>query len=91
MVNSRLTQRSSRSSEDKNAAIAVVQRAFTTFQHIALKERAGKLQKWFDLMHEHLETLAKILMYENGQPIVGARQEIKYAAGFFDWFRGKAE
>lgn len=42
-------------------------------------------------MIEHRETLAKILMYENGRPIAGARQEITYAAGFFDWFRGEAE
>ena len=42
-------------------------------------------------MIEHQETLAQILMYENGRPIAGARQEIGYAAGFFDWFRGEAE
>ena len=86
----RLTQGSCRSSEDTNAAIVVAQRAFNTFQHTAPKERARILQKWFDLMIEHQETLAKILMYENGRPIAGARQEIKYAAGFFDWFRGEA-
>ena len=81
----------SRSSEDTNAAIAVAQRAFSTFQHTTPKERARILEKWYDLMIEHLETLAKILMYENGRPIAGARQEIQYAAGFFDWFRGEAE
>lgn len=74
-----------------NDAIEVAQRAFGTFQHTAPKERARILQKWSDLMIEHLETLAKILMYENGRPIAGARQEIKYAAGLFDWFRGEAE
>lgn len=86
-----LTSRSSRSSEDTNAAIAVAQRAFGTFRHTTPKQRARILQKWFDLMIEHLETLSKILMYENGRPIAGARQEIQYAAGFFDWFRGEAE
>lgn len=30
-------------------------------------------------------------MYENGRPISGARQEISYAASFFDWFAGEAE
>lgn len=42
-------------------------------------------------MIENQKTLAKILMYENGRPIAGALQEIRYAAGFFDWFRGEAE
>ena len=42
-------------------------------------------------MQTHRETLSKILMYENGRPISGARQEISYAASFFDWFAGEAE
>ena len=91
MEGPRLTQSSTRSSEDTNAAIAVAQRAFSTFQHTTPKDRAKILQKWSDLIIEHIETLAMILMYENGRPIAGARQEIKYAAGFFDWFRGEAE
>ena len=87
----RLTLRLSRSSEDTNAAIAVAQKAFRNFQHTAPKDRAKVLQKWSDLMAEHQETLAKILMYENGRPIAGARQEIIYAASFLDWFSGEAE
>lgn len=42
-------------------------------------------------MKQNAETLAIILMHENGRPISGARQEITYASGFFDWFRGEAE
>lgn len=41
-------------------------------------------------MRDHEESLAKILMLENGRPIAGARQEIKYAASFLDWFAGEA-
>ena len=66
-------------------------RFFQSFQHTAPKERAKILRKWFDLMIEYLESLARILMYENGRPIQGARQEIRYAASFFDWFAGEAE
>ncbi|KAM0795504.1 succinate-semialdehyde dehydrogenase-like protein [Usnea florida] len=79
------------SSEDTNAAIAVAQKAFRNFQHTTPKDRAKVLQNWSDLMFKHQETLAKILMYENGRPIAGARQEISYAAGFLDWFGGEAE
>ncbi|KAL8687038.1 MAG: hypothetical protein Q9224_005269, partial [Gallowayella concinna] len=79
------------STEDVNDAIAVAQRTFDTFQHTSPKARASILQRWFELMKEHQETLAKILMYENGRPISGARQEITYAASFIDWFRGEAE
>ena len=42
-------------------------------------------------MQQHAETLAQIIMYENGRPISGARSEIAYAASFFDWFRGEAQ
>ena len=77
--------------EDVQNAIGVSQRSFQSFQHTAPKERAKILRKWFDLMIEHQESLAKILMYENGRPIQGARQEITYAASFFAWFAGEAE
>ena len=87
----RLTESLSKSSDETNAAIAVAQRAFSTYQHTSPKERAKILQRWFDLMIEHQETLSNILMVENGRPIAGARQEIKYVAGFFDWFGGEAE
>ena len=77
--------------EDVNNAIEVAQRSFQSFQHTAPKARAKILRNWFNLMVEHQESLAKILMYENGRPIQGARQEIAYAASFFDWFAGEAE
>ena len=77
--------------EDVDDAISVAQKSFETFRNTAPKERAKILRKWFDLMTEHKESLARILMYENGRPIVGARQEITYAASFFDWFAGEAE
>lgn len=86
-----INKRSCRSTEDVNDAIAAAQRTFGTFRHTSPKARSAILQKWFELMKEHQETLAKILMYENGRPISGARQEIVYAAGFLDWFRGEAE
>lgn len=80
-----------RSTAETNKAIEAAQRSFNRFQHTSPKERAKILRKWFSLMNEHKESLAKILMYENGRPIAAARQEITYAASFFDWFAGEAE
>lgn len=65
--------------------------SFSTFRYTSPKARARILRKWCDLMNEHQDSLARILMYENGRPISGARQEITYAASFFDWFAGEAE
>lgn len=34
--------------------------------------------------------LATILTFENGRPVEAAKQEIRYAASFFEWFAGEA-
>ena len=80
-----------RGKSEVDKAVAAAATAFQSFQYTHPKERAKILHRWFDLMKQHSETLAQILMYENGRPISGARQEITYASGFFDWFRGEAE
>lgn len=71
--------------------LAVTQQAFSILQHTIPKDLAKLLEKWSDLIVEHQETLAELIMQVNGRPIAGARQEIKYAAGFFDCFRGEAD
>ena len=80
-----------RDASDVDKAVQAAQNSFQTFQHTSPKERASLLRTWFQLMIEHQESLAKILMYENGRPISGARQEISYAGSFFNWFAGEAE
>ena len=37
-----------------------------------MKERSGILRRWFDLMMENQEDLAKLMTLEQGKPLAGA-------------------
>ena len=50
------------------------------------KERAGILRKWFNLMMENQEDLARIMTAEQGKPLAESRGEIAYGASFIEFF-----
>ena len=53
------------------------------------KERANILRRWFDLMMENSEDLAKILTAEQEKPLAEANGEIAYGASFIEFLRKK--
>ncbi|MDE0095109.1 MAG: NADP-dependent succinate-semialdehyde dehydrogenase [Gammaproteobacteria bacterium] len=55
------------------------------------KERAAVLRRWFDLMMENQEDLARLMTLEQGKPLGEARGEIAYAASFLEWFAEQAK
>ena len=55
------------------------------------KERATILRRWFDLMMENLEDLAKILTAEQGKPLSESKGEIAYGASFIEFFAEEAK
>jgi len=55
------------------------------------KERAAVLRKWFDLMIEHQDDLARILTAEQGKPLAEAKGEIAYGASFVEFFAEEAK
>ncbi|MGD9864909.1 MAG: NAD-dependent succinate-semialdehyde dehydrogenase [Pseudodonghicola sp.] len=55
------------------------------------KERAAVLRKWFDLMIENADDLAKILTAEQGKPFAEAKGEIVYGASFVEFFGEEAK
>lgn len=48
------------------------------------------LHKWYQLMMDNQEDIAKIITWENGKPMTDAKGEVAYAAGFFEWFSEEA-
>ena len=48
------------------------------------------LRKWYQLMTDHSEDLARIITWENGKPLADAKGEVGYAASFFEWFSEEA-
>ena len=49
------------------------------------------LRRWFDLLMEHQEDLARIMTAEQGKPLAEARGEVAYGASFVEWFAEEAK
>src|SRR5713226_2437310 len=77
-------------SETKQA-IDAANRAFATWSKRTAKERATVLRRWFDLMMENQEDLARLMTLEQGKPLAESRGEVAYAAGFLEWFGEEAK
>lgn len=72
-------------------AIAAAQRAFPAWSKKTAKERAAILRRWFELLIEHQEDLARLMTFEQGKPLTEARGEVAYGASFFEWFAEEAK
>ncbi|KAG8442319.1 hypothetical protein GDO86_011206 [Hymenochirus boettgeri] len=71
-------------------AVTAASEAFKAWKEVTSKERSALLRKWYDLMIQNKEDLAKIITAENGKPMKEALGEILYAAGFLEWFSEEA-
>ncbi len=67
-------------------AIEAAQAAMLTWRKRSVKDRAGILRKWFNLMMDAQEDLAQILTAEQGKPLAESRAEIAYGANYIEWF-----
>ncbi|WPP46899.1 NADP-dependent succinate-semialdehyde dehydrogenase [Pseudomonas sp. AN-1] len=72
-------------------AIEAADRALPAWRALTAKERAGKLRRWYELMLENQEDLARLMTLEQGKPLAEARGEILYAASFLEWFAEEAK
>lgn len=72
-------------------AVAAAERALIGWRKVLPKERARILRKLYDLMIENIDDLAVILTAEQGKPLVEAKGELLYAAGFIEWFSEEAK
>ena len=72
--------------DETRAAIEGANGAYPAWRAKTAKERATILRKWFDLMMENQEDLAKMMTAEQGKPMKESMGEIVYAASFIEWF-----
>ncbi|MDD2610222.1 MAG: NAD-dependent succinate-semialdehyde dehydrogenase [Giesbergeria sp.] len=71
-------------------AIESADTAFRQWRHTTAKHRAEIIRRWYELMVEHKEDLAKIITLEEGKPLAEARGEMDYASSFVRWFGEEA-
>ncbi|WP_332743338.1 NAD-dependent succinate-semialdehyde dehydrogenase [Hydrogenophaga sp.] len=67
-------------------AIQAAARAFPAWAARSAKERAALLRRWYELMMEAQDDLARIMTIEQGKPLSEARGETAYGASFIEWF-----
>jgi len=75
---------------ETDKAIAAAEEARGEWAARVAKDRTTVLRKWFDLMMENQEDLAKILTAEQGKPLPESLGEIGYGASFIEWFADEA-
>lgn len=76
--------------EDTELAIKAAADAWPAFRKTTARERSRMLRKWYQLMVDNAEDLAKLITWENGKPMADAKGEVTYAANFFEWFSEEA-
>ncbi|RAL62196.1 hypothetical protein DID88_002680 [Monilinia fructigena] len=76
--------------DDTKKAIDAAAAAFPSFKTTTGRERAKLLRKWYDLMIENSEDIARLITWENGKPFADAKGETTYAANFLEWFSEEA-
>jgi succinate-semialdehyde dehydrogenase/glutarate-semialdehyde dehydrogenase len=67
-------------------AIVAAERALPAWRALTAKERSAKLRRWYELIIEHQDDLARLMTSEQGKPLAEAKGEIVYAASFIEWF-----
>lgn len=72
-------------------AIEAADKALPAWRALTAKERANKLRRWYELMLENQDDLARLMTIEQGKPLTESKGEIVYAAAFFEWFAEEAK
>jgi succinate-semialdehyde dehydrogenase/glutarate-semialdehyde dehydrogenase len=75
---------------DAQAALKAAEAAWPAWRNKTAKERGAILMKWFHLLHQHADDLARIMTAEQGKPLAEAKGEVGYGASFIEWFAEEA-
>lgn len=65
--------------------------AFSTWKATTAFERSTILRKWRDAILKDEDAIARLMTQEMGKPITESRGEVKYAAGFVEWYAEEAK
>ncbi|KAL4245999.1 Succinate-semialdehyde dehydrogenase [Abortiporus biennis] len=71
-------------------AIEAASKAFKTWGKTTAKHRHDILMKFYHLMKQHEDDLARIITLENGKPFAEAKGEVAYSASFLEWYAEEA-
>lgn len=73
------------------SAVDAAETAYPAWSGALPQERSRLLRRWFELMVENREDLARIMVAEQGKPVSEASGEIDYAASFVEFYAEEAK
>ncbi|WP_406828442.1 NAD-dependent succinate-semialdehyde dehydrogenase [Microbulbifer sp. ARAS458-1] len=74
------------SAADAERAVGAAHDAFPEWSRKTAAERAAVLKRWYQLIAENREDLARLLTLEQGKPLAEAMGEIDYGASYIEWY-----
>jgi aspartate-semialdehyde dehydrogenase len=75
---------------DAARAVDAAQAAFPAWSAALPQDRGQALRRWFELVRDNREDLARLMTAEQGKPLSEARGEIDYAASFLEFYAEEA-
>lgn len=76
---------------DLDAALDAADRGFQTWRRTPAHDRAKLMRKAAEILRQRAETVATLMVRENGKPLAQARLETLAGADIIDWFAGEAQ
>ena len=76
---------------DVRLAIDAADRAWHTYKKLTAHERASLMKKWFALIMENKEGIARLMTMECGKVLQESLGEAEYGASFIEWFAEEAK
>lgn len=77
--------------EETRDAIAAAETALADWRKVPAKERSRLLRRWFDLVVENTDALARLMTLEQGKPLAESRGEVGYGASFIEFYAEEAK
>jgi succinate-semialdehyde dehydrogenase/glutarate-semialdehyde dehydrogenase len=75
---------------ETEAAIRAAASAGTEWAACTAAERAEILRRWFTLIMDAQDDLARLMTCEQGKPLAESRGEVAYGASFIEWYAEEA-
>ncbi|RZM71891.1 succinate-semialdehyde dehydrogenase (NADP(+)) [Pseudoalteromonas rubra] len=76
--------------EAAEQALSAAQACFDILKQRPAQQRAEVLTRWYQLILDNEAVLAELMTKEQGKPLREAKAEVRYAAGFVQWFAEEA-
>lgn len=77
--------------EEGREAASIAAKTFAEWRRTTAWERSALLRRWYDLILANEAELAQLMAREMGKPVTEGRGEVKYAAGFVEFYAEEAK